>query len=181
MLKKSFLTITFSCFVIISSFSNNPVISKFEKLSAQQLLDTAEYYANNNLNDVALICYSLIINTPVANADFEQQKKVVKAYNKAGIIYLRICDYRSAYEYFIKALILCEKINYLLYESKIYNNIGNIYSHFKKYDLAKQYYSKALNLCSDTTSMVAILTRIIHRENNLRNFSMQDVCGGFSF
>ena len=77
MLKKSFLTIIFSCFVIISSFSNNPVISKFEKLSAQQLLDTAEYYANNNFNDVALICYSLIINSPVANADFEQQKKVV--------------------------------------------------------------------------------------------------------
>ena len=143
-----------------SSKNYDEIISNFKHLTAQQLLDTAEYYVENSLSDMALACYSLIINTPAKDTDFEQQQKRVTAYNGAAIGYYYMCDYRSAYEFLIKALILCEKIDYVPYYAKIYNNIGNIYYRFRKYDIAKMNYSKALSLCHDTASIVIILNNL---------------------
>ncbi|MCL2436106.1 MAG: AraC family transcriptional regulator [Lentimicrobiaceae bacterium] len=167
MFKKNFLIVILLFSIVIYGQSqpsnlsqNSEFISNFKHLSAQQLLDTAEYYIENNLSDIALACYSLIINTPVKDTDFEQQKKKVTAYNGAAIRCYYMCDYRSAYEFLIKALILCEKINYVSHYAKIYNNIGNIYYRFKKYDIAKLNYAKALNLCHDTASIVVILNNL---------------------
>jgi AraC-like DNA-binding protein len=69
-------------------------------------------------------------------------------------------DYRTAYEFLIKALILCEKINDLSLKSRIYNNIGNTYYRFKKYDIAKLYYTEALQLCQDSIGFVIILNNL---------------------
>jgi hypothetical protein len=38
---------------------NNEIISSFNKLSKQQLLDTANYFSDKNSTDTALVCYSL--------------------------------------------------------------------------------------------------------------------------
>ena len=166
-MKKLFLTFIFSCSMVVyvatqaqNSSSKDRLITQFEHLSTQQLLDTAEYYYNNNLNEIALVCYHLIINSSTANSDVEQQKKIAEAYNYAAIIYMQVSNYRTAYELLIKALTLCEKINQVSNEARIYSNIGGIYSDFKKYDLTKYYLLKALNICEDSIFMVAILNNL---------------------
>ncbi|MCL2098001.1 MAG: AraC family transcriptional regulator [Bacteroidales bacterium] len=136
------------------------LISKYKQLSAQQLLDTANYYFDRNSTDTALVCYSLIINTSVKDADIEQQQRIVEALNRTALIYYYMCDYRSAYEFLIRALLLCEKYNYIPYKPRIYTNIGIIYSRFNKYNMAKPYLLKALSLCSDSTSIAAILNNL---------------------
>ena len=156
---------------INSDFSpNSEILEKFTKLSQQQLLDTAHYYSRNLINDTALILYNLIINTPAKDADIEQQKRKVNAYNSSACIHEQMCDYRTAYELLIKALLLCEKIEYESYKSNIYNNFGNIYQTFNKYDIAKSYYLTALNLCDDSTKMVAILSNLGAAELGVERF-----------
>ena len=145
---------------LLSNSSYNDVISKFKNFSARQLLDTAYYYFKRNDMDTALVCYNLLINNNIGNTDFEQQKIIVEAFYVSATIYLGMSDYNRAYEFLIKALLLCEKINYQLPESMIYTSIGNIYYYFNEYDVAKQYYLKALNLCQDSTSIVVMLNNI---------------------
>ena len=119
---------------------NNDVISNFEKLTTRQLSDIADYYYQKNIFDTALICYTLLINTPVKNIDIEQQNRMFAAYNRSAIIYRHFCDYKTSYELYIKALIFCEKDNNKAAEAIIYNNIGNIYTKFNRNDIAKEYY-----------------------------------------
>jgi tetratricopeptide (TPR) repeat protein len=118
MLKKSFLIIiSFSVLIaygqnlLTKSYKGNGIISKFKTLTPQQLFDTANYYFDTHSMDTALVCYQLLINTPIADADMELQERIIEAHNISGIIYRRLCDYRTAYEFFIKALVLSEKIN----------------------------------------------------------------------
>jgi AraC-like DNA-binding protein len=106
--------------------------------------------------DTAFVCFSLIINTPLKNNDFEQKKRMVEAYNKSGIIYYFMCDYQNAYELLIKALLLCERYDYPEYEPRIFTNIGNIYYRFNKPEIAKSYFLKALELCKDSITVVIL-------------------------
>ncbi|MCL2289455.1 MAG: AraC family transcriptional regulator [Bacteroidetes bacterium] len=158
----SFLLSAF-CFLLfsISGYAqNNNIISQYKHLGLQQLLDTANFYFSKNSTDTALICYGLLINTPIKDNDIEHKKRIVEAFNKSAVIYLNLCDYRTAYELLIKALTLCEKINDFSLKSRIYNNIGNIYYRFNKYDIAKLYYSKALELCQDSIGIIIILNNL---------------------
>jgi len=140
--------------------SNSDVISNFKHLSPQQLFDTANFFYSQNATNTALACYSLLINTPVKNPNVEHQKKIVEAYNNSAILYSNMCDYRTAYNLFITALLLCEKINDVPYISKIYNNIGSIYFCFNKYDMAKLYYLKVLSLSSDSSFIASALNNL---------------------
>jgi AraC-like DNA-binding protein len=124
------------------------------------LLDTAYYYFGKRSTDTALVCFSLIINTTSKDADFEQQKRVIEAYNKSGVIYCQMYDYRTGYEHFIKALLLCEKYNAVSYQSNILLNIGHVYYHFNKFDIATSYCMEALKLCQDSVAMVLILNNL---------------------
>jgi tetratricopeptide (TPR) repeat protein len=142
------------------SQQNNDLISKFKNLPSQQLLDTAYYYFGKRSSDTALVCFSLIINTTGKDADFEQQKRVIEAYNKSGIIHCQMYDYRTGYEYFIKALLLCEKFNATSSQSNILLNLGHVYYHFNKFDIATSYCLEALNLCQDSIAMVLILNNL---------------------
>ena len=146
----------------IISYRSSDIISDFIRLSQQQLFDTANYYNSKNSTDTALVCYSLIINTPVKDNEFEQQKRIVEALNKSAIIYYYMSDYRSSYEFLIKALLLSEKYDYDTYISKIYNNIGNIYAHFNKVDIAKSFFLRALNVSADSTA--GLLNNLGHIE-----------------
>jgi len=150
-------TVSYSQNLMSNSFQNNNVISNFLHLSPKQLLDTGDYYRENNLFDQALMCYSVIINSPAKDTDEKQQKKIVEALNKSATIYGIMCDYRSAHELLIKALLLCEKYHYESYLPIIYNNLGNVYHRFKILDIAKTYFLKAMSLCSDSTVVVALL------------------------
>ena len=146
---------------------NKELVANFRQLSRQQLLDTADYYLHKNNFDIALIGYSLAINYPIKSTDAEQYKPVIEAYNKAAVAYYYMCDYRSAYEFLIKALLLCEKYDYPAYLPKIYVNIGNIYYRFDKHDIAKSHYLEALHLAQDTALIVTILNNLgaIETEN----------------
>jgi AraC-like DNA-binding protein/Tfp pilus assembly protein PilF len=135
-------------------------ISNFRHLSLQQLFDTANYYYQKNNLDEALACYGLIIKTVPECADFEQQRKVIVAHNRSGIIHYHKGDFHTAYELYAKTLLLCEKFNYISYKARVYTNIGGIYFQFEKHDIAKKYYTKALNLSDDTTSIVILLNNI---------------------
>ncbi|MDR0436787.1 MAG: tetratricopeptide repeat protein [Bacteroidales bacterium] len=139
---------------------NNSIALNFLRLSQQQLLDTAEYYLNKNSTDTALACYSLIVSTSKKNTDVESAKIVIQALNELAIMYSNMNDYRSAYEFLIKALLLCEEIDYQSFLPRIYNNMGNIYYLFNKYDIAKYYFSKALETCQDSIGLVLILNNL---------------------
>ena len=166
------------CFLQIIGFAQNNVsvstqneilFSSFMQLSQQQLLDTANYYYNKNSVDTALVCYSLIINSSIKYNDFEQQKRMIEAYNRSATIYLGLCDYRIAYDYYLKALLLCEKTNYHSYIFRIYNNLGNVYQRFKKFDIAKNYYVKALHSCQDSVALITILNNLGATEIGMEN------------
>ena len=177
MSKKSLSIIVFFFFVSAIYSQNTPfnasqdddVISNFKHLSASQLFDTANYYFSRNSTDTALIYYSWLINTSAKEIDFEQQKRVIGALSNAAAIYYYMSDYRSAYEFLIKALLLCEKADYEPLQPVIYSNIGNIYYSFNKHDMAKLYYSKALDLCKDSLYMIVILNNLGASETESNN------------
>ena len=160
MFKKNLLIFILFFPVLVSAAPDNGVIANFRQLSPKQLFDTADYYYERNSFDTALICYSLIINTPIKDTDIEQQKRVIEALNVSSIIYYYLCDYRSAYEFLIRALLLCEQYGFSTHESKIYTNLGNIYYRFNKHDMARMYYLKALSLCEDSVGVVIILNNL---------------------
>jgi tetratricopeptide (TPR) repeat protein len=153
--------------VAYAQTSSNEIIANFSHLSPQQLSDTANYFFNKNSTDTALICFSLLINTTPKNADIEHQKMLINAYNRSAILYCYTSDYRMAYDFFIRALTLCEKINYESFIPRIYANIGSIYMDFKKYEMAKLYHLKALDMSLDTTHIVGML-------NNLGNIELEN-------
>jgi AraC-like DNA-binding protein/Tfp pilus assembly protein PilF len=142
---------------LLTLTQNNQIISNFSHLSTQQLLDTAEHYFKKNSIDTALVCYSLIVNTPVKNTDVEQKKKVIETLNRLAKIYTDMSDYRSAHDVLIKALLLCEEINYESFLPKIFTNIGNIYYHFNRFDIAKEWYSRALQAGPEDSIGLAII------------------------
>jgi len=139
---------------------NNDIIENFMRLSTQQLFDTAEYYRKKFIYDTALIYFNLIINTPIKDSDIEQQKITIMALNQSAITYGKICDYRTSYELFIKALTLSEKTGNILYKPSIYNNLGVIYNYFNRLDIAKEFFTKALNLCEDSIRMAVYLNNL---------------------
>ena len=76
-MKKTFcLSLSLFCSIIFfgqenisKSPQNKNDISNYINLTQQQLLDTAKYYFNLNKFDTALICYNLIIKTPIKYID----------------------------------------------------------------------------------------------------------------
>ena len=139
---------------------NKDVIVNFMRLSTQQLFDTANHYLNKNSYDTAIICYNIVINKIPQNADIEQQKNLVNAYhNLANICYL-LSDYRTAYDYFIKKLLICEKYDFINAKVKTYLDMGVVYSSLNQYDMAEQYYLKALDLCKDSALIILILNNM---------------------
>jgi AraC-type DNA-binding domain-containing proteins len=143
-----------------NSLKDDNLISNLKQFTTQQLLDTGDYYYNNNDFDTALACYNIIINTKTKDDSDGQHKNIVEAYNRSAALYYYMSDYRSAYDFLIKALLLCEKYDYTAYESRIYNNLGTIYTYFKKHDMSKLHYSKALNLSEDSVGMIVLLNNL---------------------
>jgi tetratricopeptide (TPR) repeat protein len=139
---------------------NDKLITKFMQFSPQQLFDTANYYFFNNSVDTALICYGLIINTPVKNANLKLQELMIDAYIRTAHIYANMGNYLNAYKLLIDALLSCEKYQVETKFPLIYNNLGNIYANFQKLDIAKSYYFKALHLHKDTTSLDLVFNNI---------------------
>jgi AraC-like DNA-binding protein len=158
------ITVVFAIFAMLHSINgqNHPLnlSQNYKHLSPQQLLDTADFYFDQNYQDTALFYYGFLTNMSVKNADLELQKIIVKALNRSAIIHYEMSDYRTAYDLFIKALSLSEKINYVLYQPRIFTNIGNIFFRFNKFDMAKSYYLNALDFCEDGVTMVSILNNL---------------------
>jgi AraC-like DNA-binding protein/tetratricopeptide (TPR) repeat protein len=153
-----------------NSSQNSGIISNFKHLAPKQLLDTANYYFKKNGVDTALICYSLIINSNIKNNDVEHYQRVVEALNKSANIYCQMWEHRTAFNYFIKALLLCEKYDIELFKAKILNNIGHIYFRFHKYEIAKSYFKQALDLCKDSVDIVLILNNIGASNISIENY-----------
>jgi len=143
-----------------SSKNYEGIISNYKQLTLQQLIDTASYFYSKNSYDTALVYYNLIINTPVKSNDIEQKKIVIRALNQSAIVYANLCNYRTSFELFLRALSLCEKIENVSFKPTIYNNIGFIYDKFNRFDIAKDYFIKALSLCGDSASMVIFLNNL---------------------
>jgi AraC-like DNA-binding protein len=65
-----------------------------------------------------------------------------------------------AQHYYLKALLICEKIDQPDYLSAIYMNIGSIYHYLNQNETAREYYIKSYEICQDTTSMILLLNNL---------------------
>lgn len=148
-MKKVFILLFAVLLLSAVSFSSNSgdditvTIKKYREMGLQELLDRGNSFLNNNNNDSAMICYSLIFNDRHSGKDAVSQKILCEALNKSSRIYFYNCNYKQALEYLLSALDICESIGYTDYIGRVYNNIGNIYYQFKNYKLAKHYYDLA--------------------------------------
>jgi AraC-like DNA-binding protein len=156
------LVVFFPVVAFCQTLSNNSSkinehIASFKQLTPRQIYDTANHFFAKRSLDTALVCYNAFISIAKTDSDYEQQMRVVDALNRTGGIHYFMSDYHNSYEFFIKALRLCEKIGYESFKYKIYTNIGNIFARFKNYDIAKSYYLKGLELCEDSVLMITLL------------------------
>lgn len=135
-------------------------VDRYKKLPTAELLKLADSFFDNKTNDSAMVCYSLIYNSRCDDKDTTSLKLKCKALNKASTIYFYHCDYKLSLELLLKALNICEKINYEEYLGRIYNNIGNVYSRFKDYKLAKKYYLLAYKHSANRDISEAVLNNL---------------------
>jgi len=148
---------------------NNDAIESFMRLSLQQLYDTANYYYKQSSFDTSIICFNLFINATPKNADIEQQKLLIGAHNGMANIYSYLSDYRTAYDFLIKRLLICEKFNITEAKSSTYLNLGVIYHYLNRYKEAKQYYYKSLEFGANSNNIVLILNNLGNNELFLGN------------
>lgn len=127
-------------------------LSNISKHTEKELFDRADGYFLRNSTDTALTLYKLQVKIS-DNLNEDQKRRSITAYNRIGIIYTHMGDYRSAYKNLIEALHMCEEYGFEEDMSRIYTSIGNIYYYFGKQDIAKSYYIKALHLCKDSTML----------------------------
>lgn len=166
------LLLTLMLCLLVYSYAVNDgrnifIEDKYKNMTAEQLLDKADFFSKNNIKDSAFVYYSFIYNNRTYNQDVESKRVVCKALNKAAIICFFRCDYKLALELLFKALGLCESIDYDDYIGRVYNNIGNVYNQFKDYSLAKRYYELAyLNGC-DEGAVLSNLGLIAYDEDKL--------------
>lgn len=169
-MKKTILITVLLCSINIfgqeenKTSQNNEIISNFMRLSSQQLYDTADYYFNQNSYDTALICYHLLLNAIPPGADFEQRKFLPDAYNRLANIYFLISNYRMAYDFLIRRLLICEKYDLIPIKAATYANIGVVYDDLNQYEISKQYYLKALHLYEDSADIVILLNNLGNNE-----------------
>jgi len=140
----------------------NYIVSNFRHLSLQELSDTANHYFLNNDFETALSLYSLLISTTPQNASVEHLRRVAWAYHRAATIYSQhSSNYRTAYELWIRALLLSEEIGYYAFIPRVLTSIGFVYSRFGRQSIGHQYYHRALELWTeDSILLIAILNNL---------------------
>ena len=137
-----------------SSYSS--AIDQYKSLESNQLLDVADRFFANNSKDSALICYNLIYNSNSIKKD----TVLVKALNRAALIYYSNYDYKTSLELFLRALKIAEDMGYSEYIGRIYNNIGNIYNAFKDLSAAENCYKKAYETNGSKELMSVVLLNL---------------------
>lgn len=146
------------------------VIGKYREISPYQLLKIGDSFLSRNMNDSAMTCYSLIYNNLAMQQNSQSQQIMCKALNRASKICYYHCDYKLSLELLLKALEICENINYDEYIGQIYNNIGNIHYQFKDYKSARRYYGLAYKKSTDSAFLGSVfnnLGMLAHEENML--------------
>ena len=164
---KKFLFIIFLCPLILfghgnaqKTYQDTDDISTLMLLPFQKLYDMADQCYRTNSYDTALVYYNLLIKTLPQNGELEKQKKLMISYFRLATIYGTFSDYRSAQHYYLKALLICEKIDQPDYLSAIYMNIGSIYHYLNQYNAAQEYYMKSYEICQDTISIILLLNNL---------------------
>jgi len=149
-MKKLFL-LFIACFGICYLFAQQtnkqypPEIEKYINSSPERLLEIANDFFAKNSYDSALVCYSLIYNNPAKIND----TTIVIALNRAGNVFYRNSNYKTAFEMYLRALKRCEAIDYTTYIWKIYHNLAIIHIAFKGYEKAKNYLQLAEKYVKD--------------------------------
>ena len=172
-MKKTILIIGLLCSITFfgqeenKTSQNDDIISSFINLSNKQLIDTANYYFKRNSYDTAVVCYNLLINTIPKSAEIEHQKQLQSAYDRLANIHFLVSDFRIAYDFLIKSLLICEKYNLKAPETRIYGNIGTIYTNLNQSDLGKHYYLKSLELSKDSIEIAILLNNL--GDNEIKN------------
>lgn len=149
--KTAILQLILALFICDICGSNTVLIGidKYKKMTNEQLLNKADSFLNNNIEDSAMMCYSLIFNNRTCQQDISYGQLKCKALHRASTIYYCHCDYRSSLDLLLKALEICEDIKYDEYVGRIYNNIGNVHYQFNNYNSAKKYYQLAYDNVHD--------------------------------
>jgi len=165
-MKKTILITVLLCSITLfgqeseKTSQSKDVIESFMQLSSQQLLDTANYYFKRNSYDTAVVCFNLLINAIPKSDEIEHKKLLQSAYDRLANIHFLVSDFRIAYDFLIKSLLICEKYNLKDAETRIYGNIGTIYINLNQFDLGKQYHLKALELAKDSIEIAILLNNL---------------------
>lgn len=129
-----------------------------QALAIQQRIGDANNEAStlNNMGDVsrrsgdniqALIYLekSLAAVNRIAEETIAKEQKAI-VLNNMGTAYYASKDYRQAFDFFSRALVIARSINYLRGESYALNNLGAIYVNEGKYDFAFEHFEQALGI-----------------------------------
>lgn len=159
---KQFLTII-SLFIVGLLNANGNVrniVEQYNDMSTELLYNKGVDYTKRDRKDSALVCFSVVCNRVDSSSDIEELKVICKSFHSSALIYYYNCNYDRSLDLLLRALDICDKIDYKDFVGRIYNSIGNVYSNFKEYDISKRYYLLACHHASDKPQMYSSLNNL---------------------
>lgn len=136
------------------------IVERYNVLSTDTLYEMGLKYAKDDRTDSALVCFIIVANRLGDDKNVEELKTICKSMHSAASIYYSKCDYDKSLELLLQALLICDKIGYDEFVSRVYNSIGNVHALFKEYDVSKHYFFLAYKNIRNEEIMPSILNNI---------------------
>ncbi|OFY62846.1 MAG: hypothetical protein A3H98_09765 [Bacteroidetes bacterium RIFCSPLOWO2_02_FULL_36_8] len=124
-------------------------------LLTAELINAGEYgQAMIYADEAVILCEKLFSTKNNLSAIININKAT--AYNNMGMIYSDKSDYDKALKFYLKALLVYEKLGNKNGVSDSYNNIANIHTYKSDYNKALEYYLKALSIYKEVDNKKGI-------------------------
>lgn len=134
---------------------------RWTDMSTRQLTDKARHYMNMpNMEDSALVCYSIVANRYYEGAlNNEDLKLCVNAMANLGFLYSsHYYEYQKAYSYLKQALDIAEKEKYSRLLSYIYLNLGVLSGTYEELNEQGTYSNETI-ACLDKAYRLSVANR----------------------
>lgn len=150
----TFITATVFCIYSCLSFGASStrytnIVSKYDNIKSEKILQQADKLESCGKKDEALILYIIVCNRFSTNSSESEKETCVLAHLKASTIYFDRGNYVNALEMEVNGIKSSEQCKRQIYASRLYNNIGNAYCVFLDYERGIRYYKKAYSFCKE--------------------------------